>query len=78
MKSKKTFIAGVVGAFVVLLCCATPLLVILFGAIGLGVLTGYLDYVLLPVLLIFLGMIFYSYDKSTKSTGKSDSCCSSE
>lgn len=78
MQSQKTFIAGVIGALVILLCCATPLLIILLGAIGLGAVTGYLDYVLLPVLLIFLGMIFYSYDKSTKSTGKSDSCCSQD
>lgn len=78
MKSEKTLIAGVIGVLIVLLCCATPLLIILFGALGLGMITGYLEYVLLPFLLIFLGMIFYSYDKSAKSTGKRDSCCSKE
>lgn len=53
MKHKKSFIAGMVGIFVVLLCCATPILVILLNAIGLGVITGYLDYILIPVLAIY-------------------------
>lgn len=67
MKHKKTFIAGLIGTFVVLLCCATPILVILLGAIGLGAVTGYLDYVLLPVLAVFLGLTFYSYSKYQQS-----------
>lgn len=54
MEHKKTFIAGLIGTFVVLLCCATPILVILLGAIGLGAITGFLDYVLIPVLAVFL------------------------
>ncbi len=67
MKHKKTFIAGVIGTFLVLLCCATPILVILLGTLGLGAITGYLDYVLIPVLAIFLGLIFYSYSKYEQS-----------
>jgi len=42
---------GVAGALV---CCFTPLLPALFGLIGLGSLTGTLDYVLIPVLGFFL------------------------
>lgn len=76
MNHKKRFIAGIIGTFVVLLCCATPILVILLGAIGLGAITGYLDYVLIPVLVIFLALTFYSYDKLNKSSPKNDSCCS--
>jgi mercuric ion transport protein len=67
MKHKKTFIAGLIGTFVVLLCCATPILVILLGTIGLGAITGYLDYVLIPVLVVFLGLTFYSYSKYQQS-----------
>ncbi|KAB8139120.1 mercury resistance system transport protein MerF [Gracilibacillus oryzae] len=76
MKHKKTFIAGTIGAFLVLLCCATPILVILLGTIGLGAITGYLDYVLIPVLVILLILIYYSYNKMNKSNCKNDSCCS--
>lgn len=76
MKHKKTFIAGTIGTFLVLLCCATPILVILLGTIGLGAITGYLDYVLIPVLAIFLIVTYYSYNKMNKSNCKNDSCCS--
>lgn len=72
MKHKKTFIAGLIGTFVVLLCCATPILVILLGTLGLGVITGYLDYVLIPVLAIFLGLTFYAYSKYEKSNKKKE------
>jgi mercuric ion transport protein len=67
MKHKNTFIAGLIGTFVVLLCCATPILVILLGTLGLGAITGFLDYVLIPVLAVFLGLTFYAYSKYQQS-----------
>ncbi len=54
---------GVTGALIVALCCFTPILVMFLGAVGLGALTGYLDYVLLPTLVIFLGMTVYGLSK---------------
>lgn len=50
---------GIIGAVIAAVCCATPVLVILLGAIGLSALTGYLDYVLLPALAICIGLIGY-------------------
>ncbi len=50
---------GIVGAIIAAVCCATPVLVIALGAVGLSALTGYLDYVLFPALAICLGMIGY-------------------
>lgn len=50
---------GVIGAIVAAVCCATPVLVIALGAVGLSALTGHLDYVLFPALAICLGMIGY-------------------
>jgi|TARA_R100000093_G_scaffold70136_1_gene42852 mercuric ion transport protein len=44
---------SIIGAVIVALCCFTPVLVVLFGAVGLASLTGYLDYVLLPALVFF-------------------------
>lgn len=43
---------GTIGAIIAAICCATPVLVILLGAVGLSALTGYLDYVLLPALAV--------------------------
>ncbi len=50
---------GIIGAGIAALCCATPILVILFGVVGLGALTGYIDYVALPALAGFIGVIGY-------------------
>ncbi len=57
---------GIIGTIVAALCCATPILVILLGAIGLGAITGYLDYVLLPALAIFLLITGYGFWKKRK------------
>ena len=55
--NKSLFKAGVIGSFIAALCCFTPILVILFGALGLSALVGYLDYVLFPILGLFLVII---------------------
>jgi mercuric ion transport protein len=52
--------AGVVGTVVAALCCSTPVLVVLLGAVGLGALTGYLDYMLVPALAFFIGLTIYA------------------
>ncbi len=57
MKNKKLLTIGIVGAILTALCCFTPVLVLLFGALGIAGLVGYLDYVLLPLLAIFILLI---------------------
>jgi len=52
--------AGVAGAAVVGVCCFTPLLVVLFGALGLTAVLAWADYVLLPLLAVFLGITAYA------------------
>lgn len=54
---------GIIGAVVAAVCCATPVLVILLGVVGLSALTGYLDYVLLPALALCIGLIGYGFYK---------------
>ncbi len=44
---------GIIGTVVTALCCFTPVLVVLLAVIGLGSLTGYLDFILLPALCVF-------------------------
>jgi mercuric ion transport protein len=65
---KTSFIAGVIGTAVVALCCLTPVLVIVFGIVGLAALTPYLDYVLLPALVVLpslLGLPLYTSPPSS-------------
>jgi len=51
---------GVIGSVIVGLCCFTPVLTLTLGVVGLGAITGYLDYVLLPALAIFFGITLYA------------------
>ena len=60
MKDDTLIKTGLVGTVIAALCCFTPVLVILLGAVGLSALTGYLDYVLLPALAIFVVLTIYA------------------
>lgn len=51
---------GVVGTIIAALCCFTPLLVVALGAVGLSAWLGWLDYVLLPALVFFLGVTAFA------------------
>jgi mercuric ion transport protein len=60
MNDKKLLKTGVIGTVLVALCCFTPVLVILFGVVGLSALVGYLDYVLFPALGVFIIITIYA------------------
>lgn len=57
--SRRYIRTGAVGAAIATLCCFTPLLVLLLSVVGLGAVTGYLDYLLLSVLALCLAMLAY-------------------
>ncbi|MBB3189517.1 mercury(II) reductase [Halomonas cerina] len=72
MKNPRTLLrVSVIGTVLVALCCFTPILVILLGALGLAALTGYLDYVLLPALAFFTGLTLYAIWRKKQY----DACC---
>ncbi|SOB77189.1 mercuric ion transport protein [Marinobacter sp. LV10R510-11A] len=74
MQNPKTLLrVSVIGTVLVALCCFTPILVILLGTVGLAALTGYLDYVLLPALVFFIGLTCYAVWRKKKH----DACCDS-
>ena len=60
MSPKSLLKVGVVGTVIAALCCFTPVLVILFGAVGLAAVVGYLDIVLLPALAFFVLLTVYA------------------
>lgn len=45
---------GLAGSVIVAICCFTPVLALLLGAVGLSAWIGWLDYVLLPAMAVFL------------------------
>ena len=59
---------GTIGTVITAICCFTPLLVVVLGALGLSALVGYLDFVLLPALGFFLLLTVYGLWKSKQST----------
>lgn len=60
MTDKGWLATGVIGAIIAALCCFTPVLVILFGLVGLSAAVGYLDFVLLPALAFFVGLTMFA------------------
>jgi uncharacterized membrane protein SpoIIM required for sporulation len=67
MKNSKTIFLSSLGAtIVVALCCFTLILVIALTSIGLGLWIGYLDYILLPLLGVLIGLTIWSYSKYRK------------
>ena len=51
---------GIFGATVATLCGFIPLLVLTLTTLGLGDAVGWLDYVLLPTFVVFVGVIIYA------------------
>ena len=73
MKNPNTLLGvGLGGTVLVALCCFTPVLVILLGSVGLAALTGYLDYVLLPALALFIGLTVYAVWRKTQCDASRD------
>ena len=57
MQADRTLITtGSIGAVVAAICCTTPLLAVVFGALGLTAWLAKADYVLIPALLACLGV----------------------
>lgn len=74
MKDTTILKTGIAGSVIAAICCFTPLLVILLGAVGLSAWLGWLDYILLPALVIFLGVAVYGLWRHQRAAA----CCSRE
>lgn len=66
MNDKKLLGIGIGGTVVAALCCFTPILVVLLGAVGLSAALGWLDYVLFPALAFFIGLTIYAVYRRQK------------
>ena len=52
MRDRTLITTGAIGAVLAAICCLTPLLVIVFGAVGLTAWLAKADYVLIPALIL--------------------------
>ena len=69
MQEGKLFKTGLWGTIVTAVCCFTPVLPWVFGLIGLAILIPYLDYVLFPLLFLFLALAFWGW-RCARRTGE--------
>lgn len=60
VEDRKLLGIGIFGTVIAALCCFTPILVVLLGAVGLSALVGWLDYVLVPATIGFAALTVYA------------------
>ena len=65
---RRLLTTGIIGTEIVALCCFTPVLVVLFGLVGLSAVLGWLDYVLFPALAFFFGLTIYAVLRRQRTT----------
>jgi mercuric ion transport protein len=58
---------GVVGALVSMLCCFTPVLVVLLSALGLTAFVANLDYVLVPAFVASIALVIFALVRRRRS-----------
>src|SRR3546814_1917992 len=68
MNSRSLFRTGIIGAILAALCCSTPILGIALGAIGRSALATKANYVLIPVLVGSLGLVWIGLYRHNAST----------
>jgi mercuric ion transport protein len=57
LRDRTLITTGAVGAVLAAICCATPLLSVVLGAVGLAGWLAKADYVVIPALILCLGLI---------------------
>ena len=58
---------GAAGAVLSLLCCVTPVLAVLLGALGLTAFVAKLDYVLVPAFVASIGLVIFALVRRRRS-----------
>jgi len=59
---------GIIGTIIMIVCCFTPALVIILGALGLSAWVAGLDWVLLPLLAVFLILTAFAFVRRMKNS----------
>lgn len=72
MKNSTLFKTGLAGSIIAALCCFTPVLVITLTALGLAAWVGYIDLVVLPLLVVFVVVAVVAWQRMRR-----DAACGS-
>ena len=73
MSPNKLICTGSAGSVIVAICCFTPALVLLLGAIGLSAWLAWADYLLLPALAAFMAIAALGFYRVRRS-GRGVAC----
>jgi mercuric ion transport protein len=57
LRDRTLITTGTVGAVLAAICCATPLLAVVLGAVGLAGWLAKADYLVIPALILCLGLV---------------------
>ena len=57
MNDRSLITTGAIGAVIAAICCATPLLAVVLGGIGLTAWLANADYIVMPVLILGLALV---------------------
>lgn len=74
MKQQTLLKTGIIGSLIAAICCVTPVLVVFMGAMGVAAFIGYLDYVLMSALVVFLSITAYAFFMRKKCKGEDNEC----
>jgi mercuric ion transport protein len=66
-QNSKLIGTGIAGALLSMLCCFTPVLAVLLGALGLTAFVVKLDYVLVPVFVASLALVVFALLRRRRS-----------
>jgi copper chaperone CopZ len=67
VKDQTLIKTGIVGSLIVMLCCATPVLVLALGAIGLSAWAAKADYVVIPVLFACVALATFGFYRKRRA-----------
>lgn len=72
MNPKRLLALGLAGTGITAVCCFTPALVLLFGALGLSAALAWADYVLLPALVLFAAVSLVAMSRLRTAVARGD------
>ena len=66
MKDGTLMRTGIIGGVLAAICCATPLLAVVLGAVGLSAWAAKADYIVMPALVLFIALVGWALIRRQK------------
>jgi mercuric ion transport protein len=70
MNDRSLITTGAIGAVIAAICCATPLLTVVLGGIGLTAWLAHVDYIVMAVLILGLALVGLGVYRHSREAGR--------